>query len=472
MVLSLNNLFDFKKYADNIALITYEKEITYHQLDQLTIEYGSYIKERSLVFLICTNTIESVVAYLSIIKFGSVCLLIGDNNIEELLKKYKPEYVFSPKAKELDIKVVKEFDSYRLYKTAYDVDYKLSDDLAILLTTSGSTGSPKFVRIAYENIVSNTNSISEYLNINTQDRAITTMPMNYSYGLSIINTHLSKGATVILTESSIMNREFWDLLKEKKVTNFGGVPYIYEILKKLRFEKMNLPSLKYITQAGGKLNTNLVLEFHEVCTKKGIEFFVMYGQTEATARMSYLPPSALPKKAGSMGITIPNGRFVIVDDEGNMIEDSEVIGELLYYGKNVSLGYSQSCYDLNAENENKGCLHTGDLAKRDADGYYYIAGRKKRFVKVFGNRVNLDEFEQIVKSYGYDCVCGGQDDNLIIYLTDHNIDKTELLNNLMTKTGLNKSAFSVVFINEIPRNESGKTLYYKLDNLKGNGDVI
>lgn len=466
MVLNLNKLFDLKKYSSNIALITDKQEITYQELDDLVCKFSEeFIAERSLILLVCTNTIESVIAYISIIKSGSVCLLVGDTNIDELLVKYKPKFVFSPKNKNIDLEAVKEFDSYKLYKTNFDIDYKLNDKLAILLTTSGSTGSPKFVRLSYRNIISNTISISEYLDITSNDRVISTMPMNYTYGLSKINTHLLNGASIILTESTLMSREFWDILKEKQATNFGGVPYIYEMLKKLRFEKMDLPSLRYITQAGGKLSKNLVIDFYEVCSKKNIDFIVMYGQTEATSRMSYLPPKSLPNKADSIGIAIPNGKFIIKDDSGNTIENSGESGELIYYGENVSMGYSESCYDLIEPDINNGCLYTGDLAKKDTDGYFYIAGRKKRFLKVYGNRVSLDELEQIIKSYGYECACSGEDDKLVIYLVDNQIDKTELLFKLMTVTGLNKNAFNIVFIDEIPRNESGKTLYYKLDEL-------
>jgi long-chain acyl-CoA synthetase len=461
---NINNFFDFNKYKNNIALVSSQKELTYDELDKATKTIEKLVNRRSLVFLVCSNTIDSVVLYIGILKSGAKCLLVADTQLDDLLEKYKPNYIFSPKDKNIEASLIKEYNDYKIYKTNYDINFEINDKLAILLTTSGSTGSPKFVRLSYDNIISNTKSISEYLNIDSSHRAITTMPMNYSYGLSIINTHLANGASIVLSGDSLMSKEFWTLIKEKNVTNFGGVPYTYEMLKKLRFERTNLPNLKYITQAGGRLNKNLVLEFSEICTKKDIKFVVMYGQTEATARMSYLPVESLPQKAGSIGIAIPNGKFSLKDDSGVEIKEIDTTGELIYNGDNVSLGYSQGYDDLNDIDINKGCLHTGDLAKVDKDGYYYIVGRNNRFAKIYGNRVNLDEFEHIIKSYGYECVCLGEDDRLDIFVTDSKIDKNILFNRLMQDTELNKSAFNLIFIDTIPRNNSGKVLYYKLNN--------
>lgn len=458
----IDNLFDFTNYKNNIALISKDEEVTYSQIDEKALEIKEQIGNRSLVFLVCTNTIDSIISYIGILKSGAACLLVADMDISNLLDKYKPKYVFAPKEKELKGTVLKELDNYAITKTEFELEYELDEELAILLTTSGSTGSPKFVRIAYDNVIDNTNSITNYLKIDKSHRAITTMPMNYTYGLSIINTHLNKGASLVVTESSLMSREFWDLLKEKEVNNFGGVPYTYEILKRLRFEKMDLPSIRYITQAGGKLKKELVLDFHENCTKKNIEFIVMYGQTEATSRMSYLPSERLPLKAGSIGIAIPNGKFYLIDEDGNKIREPFKRGELIFEGKNVSLGYSIGFEDLNSGNDNNGLLHTGDLAQVDEDGFYFIVGRKKRFVKVFGNRVNLDELENMIKDYGYECACIGEDDSIIIHMVSE-VDKLELLNKVMADTTLNKNAFKIEKIDEIPRNDSGKVLYYKLE---------
>jgi acyl-CoA synthetase (AMP-forming)/AMP-acid ligase II len=234
------------------------------------------------------------------------------------------------------------------------------------------------------------------------------------------------------------------------------------MLKKLRFEKMNLPSLKYITQAGGKLSIELSAEFADICADKGIEFYVMYGQTEATARMSYLPWEYANTKVGSIGVAIPGGKFWLEDENGNVIKKNDTIGELVYQGDNVTMGYAESCFDLQNDDENNGILRTGDLAKIDPDGFYYITGRNKRFLKMYGNRVNLDEIEELIRTAGYDCVCAGTDDNLKIYITEPD-DKDRIVSYIAKHTGINRAGFSFVHINKIPRNSSGKVRYSALN---------
>jgi len=331
-----------------------------------------------------------------------------------------------------------------------------------LLTTSGSTGSPKLVRLSLENIESNATSIAEYLSISSDDRPVTVLPMNYSFGLSIINSHLIKGATMLLTGRSLMEKEFWTFLKKEKATTMSGVPYTYEILKRLRFFRMDLPSLTTMTQAGGKLHIELNREFTEYCHANNKRFFVMYGQTEATARMSYLQHEYGLTKLGSIGFAIPGGEFELIDENGVVVHESNTVGELVYRGKNVSLGYAECGEDLCKGDENFGILKTGDLAKRDSDNFYFIVGRKKRFIKIFGNRVNLDETERLLKNFIIDCACTGSDDKMVIYITETNREM-DVKQYLSSKTGINHSAFIVRQIDAIPKNSSGKTIYANLE---------
>jgi long-chain acyl-CoA synthetase len=202
--------------------------------------------------------------------------------------------------------------------------------------------------------------------------------------------------------------------------------------------------------------------FAEICEDKGIEFYVMYGQTEATSRMSYLPWKYARKKVGSIGIAIPGGKFWLEDKNRNVIIKNNSIGELVYQGDNVTMGYAENCFDLQNGDENDGILHTGDLAKRDADGFYYITGRIKRFLKMYGNRISLDEIEELIRTAGYDCVCAGTDDNLKIYLTTEPDDKDRIVNYIAKRTGINRAGFSFEYIDKIPRNESGKVQYSAL----------
>ena len=190
-------------------------------------------------------------------------------------------------------------------------DANLYKDLGLLLTTSGSTGSPKLVRLSYENVKANAESIAEYLSIDENERPITSLPMYYSYGISVINSHYIKDATLLLTDHPVIQKLFWMFAQDEKATSIAGVPFTYEMLRRLRIFKMDLPYLKTMTQAGGKLNAKLAKEYIENAQATGKRFFVMYGQTEATARMSYLPLDKALEKYASIGIAIPGGRFAI-----------------------------------------------------------------------------------------------------------------------------------------------------------------
>ena len=285
--------------------------------------------------------------------------------------------------------------------------------------------------------------------------------MSYSYGLSIINSHLIKGATVLLTAKSVMERAFWDFVKDQRATSLSGVPYTFEMLKKLHFFKMDLPHLETLTQAGGKMHHELSEKFSNFCRDNGKKIFFMYGQTEATARMSYLPPNNSIYKLGSIGIAIPGGEFSLVDDLGNVVNQSNESGELVYKGKNVCMGYASGVQDLIKGDENHGVLMTGDLAVRDDAGFYYITGRKNRFIKLYGNRVNLDEAEHLIKNITHDVACVGSDDKMIIYIIDESM-VSEVRSFIATKTGINFRAFEVRVIDEIPKSSSGKLIYRDL----------
>lgn len=465
-------MWNLNKFKSNIAVITENNEhITYEKLNNYCIELTSNIKKRCLVFNLCANEIGSLVGYIGFLNANIVPVMLKADLDEILLtnmiETYKPTYLHLPSilADKFD-KFEKVYSNigYTLLKTNFIEEFELNEDLALLLTTSGSTGSPKLVRQSYKNIEANTNSIVEYLQLNETERAITTLPMNYTYGISIINTHLWVGASIILTEKGLMQKEFWQQMKDFEATSFAGVPYTYEMLDKLRFFRMNLPSLRYMTQAGGKLSPELHHKFAQWASDNNKKFIVMYGQTEATARMSYLPAEKSLEKYGSMGIAIPNGKFYLIDVNGEKIKTPEVVGELVYEGANVTLGYAECGYDLLKGDERHGKLITGDMAKFDKDGFFYIVGRKKRFLKIYGNRVNLDETERLIKTEFKDleCACTGVDDSMIIYTTNP-IENDNIMAFVTSKTGINKAAFKIRNIDEIPKNEAGKTLYKELE---------
>lgn len=456
--------------------------VSYAELKQMTDEWAAKVPSRSLVFLLVGNNLDSLVAYVACLNHGIVPLMLDAKIDEQLLQRfievYYPDFIWRPGDGGYVLEPRNTLNT-RKEEGGIPCDpcipwfekKSLYPDLALLLTTSGSTGSPKLVRQSYENIKANTQSIVEYLKLDSTERPITTLPMNYTYGLSIINSHLAVGATILLTDKTLMQREFWNFFTEQQATSFGGVPYTYEMLDKLMFFRRKLPSLRTMTQAGGKILPALHQKFAEYAQREGKNFVVMYGQCEATARMSYLPPERALDKVGSMGIAIPGGKFTLIDANGNEITEPEVIGELVYDGTNVTLGYAECAADFEKGDERHGRLVTGDMAKRDAEGFYYIVGRKKRFLKIFGNRVNLDETERLIKGAfpGLDCACGGVDDKMKIYVVAdsnhgaHGIHgKEDVRDFVAEKTHLNFTAFEIVSVPSIPKNASGKTLYSEL----------
>lgn len=464
-------MFDLDSYYNHTVVITDAGEtMQYGQLKEEVDKLTPFLHPHKLAFCLCRNQIGCLMGYITFMNAGvPVVLLDGQKNeevVESLLTIYKPAYLWvSEDRTELikDHKVLYSTHGFSL--VAYNEQAgKIHPGIALLLTTSGSTGSPKLVKLTRENLLSNAESIAGYLSITSDERPVTSLPMHYSYGLSVINSHLIKGATILMTDKAVIQKEFWNFAEEQHATSIAGVPYTYEMLRRLRIFRMDLPDLKTMTQAGGKLNAKIAEEYIRNAKETGRRFFVMYGQTEATARMSYLPQEHALEKYASIGVAISGGSFSLIDVNGNEITEPEVDGELVYKGANVSMGYAECIADLAVGDENHGELHTGDIARRDADGYYYITGRMNRFVKVWGNRCNLDAIEQLVKLIIVNCACVGVDDLITIFVTEEGLD-SQIKTMLSDKMGLNNRAFAVKVISEIPKNASGKIQYAELQKL-------
>jgi acyl-coenzyme A synthetase/AMP-(fatty) acid ligase len=469
-------VWSFETHPERVAAIDDTgAQITHGQLAELAGAVRGVVPGRQLIFCLCSTTLGSLAGYAVFLENRVVPLLLGAGLDRALLGRlaeaYRPAFFWAPQALVAALgetahvvgPPVLSAHGHALLRTRY-APVPLYDELAVLLSTSGSTGSPHVVRQSYGNLAANAASIVEFLGIDADERPITTLPMEYSYGLSIINAHLRAGATVLVTPRTLVEKEFWSFFKRERATSFGGVPYTYTMLKRLRFFTMDLPSLRTMTQAGGRLSPELHREFAEHARATGRRFFVMYGQTEATARMSYLPPERSLEKCGSIGIAIPGGEFSLIDGEGGTITQPEVTGELVYRGPNVTLGYADSGDDLSKGDDNGQALATGDMARRDADGYYYVVGRKKRFIKIFGNRVNLDEVEQLIQSAfpGPDLACVGRDDQVVIFLVNDHV-AADVRRFIAGKTALHPSAFRVTSISAIPKSSAGKTLYAQLE---------
>jgi long-chain acyl-CoA synthetase len=422
-------------HADRIALIDAAsgEQISYRALKaRVDTLADSLACERTLAFVACKQDVASIVAYLAALSAGhAVFLFDGGLKLRaELEQSYRPGLVI---------------EGAHVERRA--AEHVLHPSLQLLLSTSGTTGSPKLVRLSRANLLANARSIAQYLELTAAERAITSLPFHYSYGLSVLNSHLAVGASLVVSDASVMRPELWNAIRSHACTSFAGVPYAYQIMRRVGFERMELPSLRTLTQAGGKLPVPLIAHYHALMKARGGRFYTMYGQTEATARISYLPPARAEDKAGSIGIAIPGGSLSI-DDE-----------ELVYRGPNVMLGYATQAEDLALGDTLDGVLRTGDLGYRDDEGFFYITGRRKRFAKIYGLRINLDELETKVRAHGNAAVLS-DDERLTLYCEFGSEDSLAALRTeLAAELQLNVNTFRMVRVDALPLLASGKVDY-------------
>ena len=462
-------LFDIdKKPASSLAAIDDAGgQLAYGDIVSLREALSKTLPERELVFCLCENRVGALAGFLSLYDCKDVCLLlsakIDKGLLDTLYETYKPSYFWMPESKVGDTpyEVAYQFKDYVLCKTGNKAP-DLHPELSMLMTTSGTTGSPKLVRHKYGNIESNAKNVAHVFGWTPEERGIIDLPMQYTMGLNVICSHLYAGATVLLIEVNLMSPKYWSFIKEQKGSNFTGVPFSYEILNRLRFGRMDLPYLTTMAEGGGKLSDTLFKTFADMMAEKGKRFFATFGTTETSARLAFLPPEQATTHIGSIGRAIPEGTLILVDENGNEIREAGVDGELRYEGPNVTMGYGTCVEDLMKGDEFCGVYETGDIARKDEDGFYYIVGRKKRFLKLFGLRVSLDQSEKIIKdSLGIECACTGDDNQMLIFITQEGM-KEEVKNLISEKTGLMAKSFEVREIDNIPRFESGKINYIEL----------
>lgn len=462
------NIDKWRKEA--IAAIDSQGQLlTYGEIRAFSVRSEQLMPAHSLFFLLVENNVGGIAWTIGNICAGNVPLILNahlDRGLyDSLLEQYRPPYVCMPfgMANQYPYETVVTVYGYTLMKTGYEA-CPLNSDLSHLLPTSGSTGSPKLVRHKYDNIEAAALNISTFFELTEKDRPLMVLPLYYTMGLSIVFSHFYVGATVLITNLNMTDRNFWKFIKEERATSFTGVPYSFEILNLMRFWRMDLPGLTLLTQGGGRMPKELNLKFAEYCRDNGKKWIATYGQSECTARMAWLPAKWAIEKVGSIGHAVPNAELSLIDMDGNLITTPNTEGEMCYKGKNVTMGYARQREDLLLGDERHGFIRTGDLAYFDEDGCYYIVGRMGRFLKLFGMRVGLDECERIVKEKYPDleCACVGTDEKMLVYLTDENY-KQQVKEELVNRLKLVASSFEVRIINEIPKNEAGKILYAKLD---------
>lgn len=414
---------------------------------------------QGLVFIYNDNLVGSIEVLLNFLNSRFTVVLLSaqlhadfKQNLEAL---YTPYYIYDPGRATID-----EYDtmtasaSIQLLKRKVAVEYTIHPNIKMLLSTSGTTGSPKFVKLSDDNLVQNAWAILDYMPIQYDDVVPLNVPIVFVYGLSIFTTNCMAAGAIVCTNKDILQPAFWTDFTKYNCSTIGGVPYVYEMLHRIGFFRKDHASLRYMTQTGGILNQALRQEIVGYTTTYNKQFFAQYGQTEAAGRMAWLPQEELLHKAASIGRPIKNGRFEIDADTN----------ELIYYGPNVFGGYANSTTDLGTWHEtNK--LYTGDVARQDEEGYYYITGRIKRIIKLFGTRLNLDEVELILKNAlgGQTVVCTGiNDKHLLVSHVNDQLEEATIKQVLKEKLHIHPAAIQVKYIPTMPLTPNGKIDYSTL----------
>ncbi len=414
--------------AGDPALVEGDRVVTYGELlDLVSAERERLGHTRRLVALEAVPTVGFVVSYLAALAAEHPVLLLAEGDLDRhahLVATYRP-----------------------------GTSEGLHPDLALLLSTSGSTGSPKLVRLARGNVLANARSIADYLDLRASDVAITSLPLHYCYGLSVLHSHLLVGASVVLTDLSVADACFWELAGHTGVTGLAGVPHTYALLDAVHFGIRvlpELPALRYLTQAGGRMAPDRVREYAGLARERGVDLFVMYGQTEATARMAYLPPELALDHADTIGIPVPGGAFRIAP-----VPDAPAgCGELVYSGPNVMMGYAESLGDL-ARGPEVSELHTGDLARVTGAGLVQVVGRLDRQAKVLGHRVDLDRVESRLEAAGLGVRLVARPDCLWAFVAGART-RGRLRDQVAAATGLHGAAIRVEALDRLPVTPSGK----------------
>jgi acyl-CoA synthetase (AMP-forming)/AMP-acid ligase II len=429
-----------ERHGSALALVDADRELSYVELarrcDEVTERLGP---SRRLVAVGMSNTVSAVVAYLGARRGGHAVVLVKPDRSASCVDRWRP-----------DVELHGAGDDVELVEHGVGTAHELHPDLGLLMSTSGSTGSPKCVRLSGTNLTSNAVAIAEYLGLGPDDRAITSLPLHYCYGLSVLHSHLAVGAGVVMSEQSVVDRCFWSAVSEHAVTSIAAVPHSLDLMDRSGTTSgLRTASLRRLTVAGGRTAPTVVERYAALGERWGWDLVVMYGQTEATARMAYLPPELARRHPGSIGVAIPGGALELVPHDG----DDPDVGELEYRGPNVMMGYATTPSDL-CRGQEVAALRTGDLARRGEDGLFEIVGRSNRFAKLFGLRIDLDHLEDVLSGHGVSAWCVATDSELALLTTDVRAARVAEL--VAAETGVPRTAVHVAVAEELPRHPNGK----------------
>lgn len=426
---------------------------------------------KALGFLFALNDFPSLVAYLAAIQAGHAVAMLNpelDADLKaRLIARFQPDFIVAPESDPpLSIRgdpayraVEPPYPGQVLLRSAAPNQYPIHPDLSLLISTSGSTGSPKLVRLSWRNLESNAWQINQALHNTERDRTIVTAPIFNGYGQSVIHTMLCAGGSFALTRARVISREFWEVARQAECTAIGGVPFFYQTLERLDLNLLDVPRLTKFVQTGGRLPVSLAMKYHSIARSRGGGLHLMYGQAEATARITGLPPELLPEAPGSVGMVLPGGQLW-VERSGCECGPMEE-GELVYHGPNVMMGYASRPEDLARGDELGGTVATGDLGYKDIRGLFYITGRASRFVKLYGWRVSLDEVEELVAHAGTVAAID-EPDRLVIYTEVSSGALADAVTQLAARLKLHPSCFEIRAIESIPRLPNGKVNYASL----------
>jgi acyl-CoA synthetase (AMP-forming)/AMP-acid ligase II len=442
---------------------------------------ASFGTAKRLVFLVARNDAFTATTYWGALDAGhAVALIDGHAPLETtaaLVDTYRPAWLagavgLGDRLAGLDVGIdsTRQVAGGELIRTVAATRSDLHPDLGLLLTTSGTTGSQKLARLSVRNVEANADAIAQCLGLTSGERPLAVLPIHYSFGLSVVNSHWRVGATVVLTRDGVLQRQLWETFDGERCTSLAGVPYTYQMLERIGFRQMALPSLTSLQQAGGALDLRLAGLYRDHMARRNGRFFVMYGQTEATARIAVVPPDRLVDKPGSAGLPIPGGQFRIVVDRSagpigrdTGVNETATVGELVYQGPNVMLGYASTVADLALGDELHGVLRTGDIGYIDEEGFAFLVGRSKRIAKVFGQRVNLDEVESVVRESGPAAVVGGTD-TLWAFCAFGTTDEVERLKrSIAARLRIHHSGLQFRRVDVIPTTGSGKIDYHQVE---------
>ena len=442
---------------DRVAefLVTTERTWTYQdvfdQADSLVSDLGS-----GLILILCRRDIETILGYVGALRSGLVPLMLDADLpspvLASTIKAYGPNYICGPTEQVLQMgNPVAELGNVTIVAANKSQPGELHSHLTLLIPTSGSTGDPKTVRLTAENLNSCTSEICRYLEMSSQRRGVTSLPLQYAYGLSVLHNLMYARASLFVCDENILDREFWHDIEAYGVTDLALVPFQLELMRRMRFSEELLAQLQCVTQAGGRLDPKITAYFTKMLAEANVKYFTMYGQTEAAPRLSYVPVEQAVEKLGSVGIPLSIGQ-IISPKPGER-------GELIYKGPNVAMGYGYSRSDLSLGDEFHGELKTGDEVELDDDGFIFIVGRKKRFIKLHGVSINMDHVESTLRDLGHDCRVVGKENKVVIC---HMTNETTISAGIKENFGFHASTLKLVRVDNYPLTSAGKTHYVSL----------